>query len=492
MTQSITAPYRETPPSSYRHPWRTSAILGLLLLLSLGCASVLARIAHPGDTKDGLFLGLWLVSFLPYLAACLLIVRTGPAVGKWRWVEWGCLIAGALLLRVIFIPIDPNLSRDSWRYVWDARITLHGYSPLATTPNNPIFVQWQDVIYQNSRYRNVPSLYPPTAQGIYVLSYLLFPSNLYGLKGIFMLFDLGSCVLLALLLRRQGLDPRRVIFYAWCPLPIVEFAMQGHVDVTTITFMLLVFWFDPIQKPWGRILTGFFIAMATMTKFYPLLLLIVVWRPRDWALLASCFGSIVLGYIPFLVLGHGQVVGFFSHYASEQGGNAGPIQLTSYLLGLLFLRRNMPWILSLQTLINLAVVSAAVVIVCIQRMRGKISKEGACLVLIVSVFACSSHVFPWYVAALVPWLPFGIGSLWAQRSDQQKRPLHTRSIAYACGWYFACISVIGYFCVTPNQWYAYDLVTYGVVCIGLGFILWYERESIAETVKNWSSLRDKR
>src|SRR5258708_13243112 len=41
-----------------------------------------------------------------------------------------------------------------------------------------------------SRYRNVPTLYPPGAQVVYLLSYLLAPSNLYFLKGLFVVFDM--------------------------------------------------------------------------------------------------------------------------------------------------------------------------------------------------------------------------------------------------------------------------------------------------------------
>ncbi len=72
-----------------------------------------------------------------------------------------------------------------------------------------------------------------------MLSYLLAPSNFFFLKGIFVGFDMVTCGALALLLMRKGLDPRRVVIYAWCPLPIVEFATQGHLDAATITFTVL-------------------------------------------------------------------------------------------------------------------------------------------------------------------------------------------------------------------------------------------------------------
>ncbi len=58
-------------------------------------------------------------------------------------------------------------------------------------------------------------------------------------QGLFVLFDMVTCVVLILLLGRKGLDQRRVILYAWCQLPIIECAMQRHVDVIPLTFTIL-------------------------------------------------------------------------------------------------------------------------------------------------------------------------------------------------------------------------------------------------------------
>src|SRR5205085_12283022 len=104
----------------------------------------------------------------------------------------------------------------------------------------------------------------------------------------------------------RGLDPARTIIYAWCPLPIVEFAIQGHVDAATLTFILLAVLCSLNNRRSARILTGFLIGMATLTKIYPILLLVVVVRRRDWALIATCFITIVASYIPYIILGHGQ------------------------------------------------------------------------------------------------------------------------------------------------------------------------------------------
>src|SRR5581483_6213168 len=247
-----------------RHSWWRSLALALLLAASLAASAWLAA-RSPSDalTVDAGGMSTivsvvqpYILCFFPYALACALVLFTRPADGRWRRLEVGLILGGALLLRVLLLPLPPNLSRDSWRYVWDARVFLHGYSPYVTTPGDKALQPLRDIIFANSRFRNVPSLYPPGAQYIYLLSYLIVPGSLYSLKTVFVLFDLASCGVLVRLLARKRLDPARALLYAWCPLPIVEFALQGHVDVLTITFALLaVLTAEDRRWPW-RALTG--------------------------------------------------------------------------------------------------------------------------------------------------------------------------------------------------------------------------------------------
>src|SRR5579859_3655750 len=318
-------------PFSARHPWWRIAILCLLLLLSVALYIILISATPRSDNLIAPFLHIWMLCFLPYFVACAVVLATRPPGGQWRWIELGIILLGALIFRIMLLPLPPGLSHDSWRYLWDARVLLHGYSPYVYAPSDKVLLPLRDsLLYTNSRFRNVPTIYPPGAEAIYVLSYLLAPSNLFFLKGIFIVFDMVTCGALALLLARRGLDPRRVIIYAWCPLPVVEFAIQGHMDVITLMFMILAVLCAGFSWRGSRTLTGFLIGMATLTKIYPIFLLVVIMRRRDWPLLFTCLATIIVGYIPFLVLGHGQVLGYFATYSGEQGGNAGVVQLVVY------------------------------------------------------------------------------------------------------------------------------------------------------------------
>lgn len=98
-----------------------------------------------------------------------------------------------MVFRFMLINLPLGLSRDAWRYLWDARVTLHGYSPYTYTPFDKVLVPLRDIVFANCPYREFPTKYPPGAQIFFILGYLLNPTNLVALKGIFVLCDLVTC-----------------------------------------------------------------------------------------------------------------------------------------------------------------------------------------------------------------------------------------------------------------------------------------------------------
>lgn len=452
-------------------PWWRSLVLAVLLAVSLAMSALLIQVsphiatAVDADAKaqTAAILKVYLPSFLPYLVACLLVLLTRPASGRWRWVEVGMILSGALLLRVVLLPLPPNLSRDSWRYVWDARVFLHGYSPYVYAPGDKLLIPLRNFLLDYSRYRNVPSIYPPGAQYIYALSYLLAPDSLYFLKGIFVLFEMVSCVVLTVLLMRKGLDPARVIIYAWCPLPIVEFALQGHMDVLAITFTLLAMLTSSDQSRRGRVLTGFLVGLGALAKIYPIVMLVPLVRLRAWRrdfwLVLTCLLTIIIGYIPFYIQGNGQIFGFFAIYANEQGQNAGVIQQVVSWLG----RQqhvSLATLITQEHLVAVLVMVGAALTVFLLRQRERISSEAGTLVLLGLVLAVSSHVFPWYTATLLSWVV-----LLLPARGQGRFSLRTvaRTLAVASIWFLTCICVSG----NVESWPVYYLTVYDPLVVGL-------------------------
>lgn len=466
----------------HKHPWRRSLALCVLLSLSIALYLILIHV-YPQGNDTTPFLSVWMMSFLPYIAACIIILVTKPVMGGWRWAELALIFAGAFVMRVLLLPLPPLLSHDSWRYVWDARVTLHGYSPYVYAPADPFLSSLRDnLIFVQSRFRNVPTIYPPGAQAIFVLSYLLAPSNLFFLKGIFVGFDMVTCGALALLLMRKGLDPRRVIIYAWCPLPIVEFAVQGHLDAAAITFTVLAVLSATSNRRGARALTGFLIGMATLTKIYPILLLVAVVRRRELTLkqpqlLLTCVATIIVGYLPFYVLGHGQVLGFFLTYAGENTTNSGVVPQVIYWLWKHFpLGLQLPAVIFLEHCADLVVLGIVALVVLLLRLRERINMEAAALALIGTALAISPHIFPWYTTALLPWVAILASRLWID-----KRP-SGKGLATAMAWYFTCTVLVGYW--NSLDWRIYYALVYDVVLLGLAVALVAQVRAVRATSLN--------
>ncbi len=462
-----------------KRPWWRILTLCSLFSLSVIISILLIHTSPQNDDPIAPFLHVWMISFLPYFAACAFVLATKPLAGKWRWIELGSIVLGAFILRIMLLPLPPGLSPDSWRYLWDARVTLHGFSPYVYPPWSKELAALQHTfLYTNSRFRNVPTIYPPGAQLVYLISYLLAPANLYFLKGLFVVFDMVTCVALIVLLGRKGLDQRRVILYAWCPLPIIEFAIQGHVDVITLTFTILAILAASNHSVRGYLLTGFLIGLATLTKMYPILLLVVILpdgndkdtpvmqrlRYHYLPLLGSCFATIIIGYLPYLILGHGQAFGFFAAYASEQGQNAGVTQQIVHWFSD-WLRLPLAKTITLEHLVDVFVIGTVSVIVFALRWRNRISIEAGILILFGVILSISSHVFPWYTTILLLWVPVLLVPFWSGAG------LVGQSLAIIAIWYFTTTVLLSYFFNPargiPNDWTLYYRLVYWPVMVAL-------------------------
>jgi len=441
-------------------------LLSLFFLLLLALYIALSLVAPQLDQPIGSFMALWGGCFLVYGIACLWLMTTRPSSGRWFWAELGILFLGAIVFRVMLIHLPLGLSRDSWRYVWDGKMIVNGYSPYQYAPNSPVLQHLRGIVYDNTPYQQFTTKYPPGAELFYVLGYLLSPTNLLGMKWLFVLCDLVTCVALALLLRMRGRDPRYVIFYAWSPLPIVEFAVQSHIDALTVVCTVLAVLFAVSTWRYGRILTGVFIGLATLTKLYPLVLLLLVVRRRDWPLLIACAVTIVAGYLPFFFLSHGHILDAspLSAVIGQNEAHPGVIQIVLSELGA-SLHINSTLVHFVTLGIEGIIVGGTLLFVIVQRIRGHLSIEMGLLLLTWVILVDYAHIFPWYATALLPWIAMCIVPVWSAKG------FSTRGFGILCIWYFTFTCVLSYFPVkqyaTQTNWLYYFGATFGVILIGL-------------------------
>ncbi|MDQ6659603.1 MAG: hypothetical protein M3Z24_01405, partial [Chloroflexota bacterium] len=103
-------------------------------------------------------------------------------------------------------------------------------------------------------------------------------------------------------------------------------------------------------------------------------------------------------------------------------------------------------------------------VIFVSRQNERISMEAATIILIGVILSISSHVFPWYTTALLPWIAILVGPVWARWAPNG---LQGKGIAVAMAWYFVSVTIFGYFFRSTVDWYLYYWFVYDIVIAGL-------------------------
>jgi hypothetical protein len=213
---------------------------------------------------------------------------------------------------------------------------------------------------------------------------------------------------LVLLLAAGGLPIGRVAVYAWHPLPLWEFAGNGHIDAALIAFVAVAMWAACRRRCW---LTGLFLAAATLTKLYPAVLLPALYRRRGWQMPTAFAAAIGVAYLPFIGVGW-RVLGYLPGYAGEEGFDAGGAGF--YLLGLL---HHVPALAALSGrayAVGAAAVLLALGAAIVSARDGGQPPFVAAAVLATAFMVLVSPHYPWYFAWLIVFACFvrSLALLW--------------------------------------------------------------------------------
>jgi hypothetical protein len=319
------------------------------------------------------------------------------------------IAAVALLMRLPLVFTPPYLSSDVYRYVWDGRVLAAGINPYRYVPADPHLeaLRDPDVFPEINRARTAVTIYPPVAEAIF-LAATRVDASVTAMKAAMVGFEIITFVLLVRLLAAAALPTGRVAVYAWHPLAVWEFAGNGHIDAALIAFLVAALW----AARHGRgFLAGVFLAGATLTKFYPAVLLPALYRRWGWQLPAAFAATIIVAYLPFLGVGW-RVLGFLPAYVGEEGFDAGGTGF--YLLTLL---RELPPLAQLggrgyivAAAIALVGLGAAVMLARDTRH----SPFAAAAVLAAAFMVVVSPHYPWYFSWLIVFACFirSLALLW--------------------------------------------------------------------------------
>jgi hypothetical protein len=395
----------------------------------LACFAGMTRLTH--FTRQGhTFLALFFIAFACYLAATALILRRPASPSASRLIT---IAVFAVLFRIPLWFTTPTLSTDIWRYLWDGRLINHAVNPYAHRVDAPALDSLATPLRARVDHAWMATPYPPAAELTFATIYRLAPENPTAMQIAFTLFDLATAVVLVRLLRRLRIPEERVLIYAWNPLIVVEFAHSAHVDsLMTLWGMLAIYWLIAGHRTRSAVA----LALATLTKFVPALLLPVF--VRWWGVKRTLlYGGLVgLAFVPFLRAGLGlgrgaQGTGIFGAlrvYATQWKTNDG---LFFWLVRALDARVNDPLqAAKVVVLLTLLMLGLAMLL---RSEAGEQAVIGRAVLLLSVYLLLTPAMFPWYLTwliALLPLLPL-----------RQSRA----ALTFAAGWlYFAAAVNLSY------------------------------------------------
>jgi len=102
-----------------------------------------------------------------------------------------CLLLVAALSRLILFDVPPEtLSDDVYRYVWDGKVQLRGINPYRFSPDAGELIPLREPFHAKINHPAHLTIYPPVAQLLFALGYLLAGSSFLGLRMIYLVLDL--------------------------------------------------------------------------------------------------------------------------------------------------------------------------------------------------------------------------------------------------------------------------------------------------------------
>ena len=214
------------------------------------------------------------------------------------------VIVSALLFRVCLLPGFPVLENDIYRYLWDGYLLVHQHAVYGIAPADyyldPVVPHIMRPVLDLVAYPDVPTVYGPLAELVFAASYLISPAAIWPLK--LVIFAADICLLLLL---SRLVKPGKLLLFAWCPLPLIQYDLNSHIDILAIAFTMAAVYFG--SGKFHKLVAPVMLVLACGCKIFALLAVPFILNRRDQRLY---FIVLLLAiYIPILLTGHSEFDG---------------------------------------------------------------------------------------------------------------------------------------------------------------------------------------
>ncbi len=370
-------------------------------------------------------MGSWVV-FVPLAVWIVRGGRRRPAPGGGRRPLLVLMVA-AVIVQLPGLFAAPQMSTDSYRYVWDGRVQVAGVDPYRYVPLDDHLARLRDPVLfpgltpaertgvvsrsdsladartpldTGDRYDLtmlnrplVPTIYPPLAQACFAVVAVLTPEGwgTFGVQLSFLLVAVATTGLIGWSLRKGGHDAGSAFVYAACPPVFIESASNAHVDVLAAGLIVAA-----VVLAHRRWVAGVLLGAAVAVKLTPILLVpaFLGRRLRDGAAtLLATVATVVAVYLPHALVVGWLVLGYLPGYLAEEGYQSGSERFRVIALLL-------PDVAPRAQSVIAVLLAAAVAVLCILRARTHPTAEVA-VWLFGTALLIATPTYPWYVVPLL-------------------------------------------------------------------------------------------
>ena len=398
------------------------AVCNIIKTVTFGAFSNAIDATHNGffyevpnrNMPTAVFIFLFSAAFFVYYAVTVRIGKS-PASVK----SFGIVILFSILFRLILLPSVAIHESDFYRYLWDGKSFKNVINPFKYAPaevnstkaeanqeierlkelrdRNPLY-------FERINHSGVPTIYPPLAQAVFAISSIIKEDSVFVLKSIFVFFDILAVILIGFLLSHFKMNPALALIYGWSPLVLKEIANSGHYDSITIFLVLLSFYFIVKNKAFAGCVI---LACASLTKFYPGLLLFLFFR-RIKIRCLLVFGAVFLGiYVPFFIWGHAGIQKVFAGlgiYSEKWAYNGSLFVVAQSVLDAFHLKVGSDFLLA--KVVTGLIFIGIVFYLARQKCDDPLLLMKRALFALVALFLLNPVGEPWYFCWAIPFLCF--------------------------------------------------------------------------------------
>ena len=231
----------------------------IFFLLSIFIPAVFTMFFISGTKLIETFTIVYISASAVFIFLCWLIFKIEISRG-----QLFALVGLGVILRIAFINFTPVGSDDVYRYMWDGRVQDAGINPYMYTPVDHVLdFLHTDILPKKLNYADMKTIYFPLSQWLFYTGYKISGENVWGYKLLLLFFEMLTFFAIFLLLKKLDLPKKFILLYALCPLPIIHFAIDAHLDGFGLPILLFAIYFYIGNK---KILAYIFLGLSLTIK----------------------------------------------------------------------------------------------------------------------------------------------------------------------------------------------------------------------------------